>query len=904
VIGEVLSHYRVTAALGAGGMGEVYRATDTNLGRDVAIKVLPPEVAQDAERLGRFRREAHLLAALNHPHIASIYGLEEADGKPFLVLELVEGEDLRQRLDRGAIPADEALELAEQIAEALEEAHGKGIIHRDLKPANVKVTPDGAVKVLDFGLAKAWAGELSGSGSGSDALSQSPTLARTGTVAGVILGTAAYMSPEQARGRPVDKRTDVWAFGVLLWEMLTGLSLFAGDTVTDVIASVVKEEPDLDALPASTPTSVRRLLERCLRKDARSRLPDIGAARLELQDVIAGRAPGEAHAGVTQATGANPQRERLARVVAALAVAGLAAVLLFGRSAHEPPPRPPAGHFVVDPPEGWRFHSWGWPVPSPDGSQLAFRAVPEDAPEGSLNEDPHTMLWTRPLESPTARLMAGTEHVEHPFWSPDGRFIAFYADGELRKLNLAAGTIQRICVLPEGTALSADWGADGTIVFGVGQELFTVAADGGEPSPLAPPQAWGEGVSRGFPQLLGRGRQLGFIGGGAEVPAGYYVTSLDDPEVAQRVLDGITRVSVARRHAFFLQGGGLVAQPFDVGGDGLAGAPVAIAAPVGGMSSNPGIGWFDVSPGGTLAYLSGAAVSSDTQVAWVDRQGDPLGTLGPPGQYRQVVLSPDGRRVAVEIVRSEDGYDLWIMDVARGVMSLVAAGPGEQSNPVWAPDGESLVFSSDSGAGATLRRKGLRATDPETILEDAPGGNFGEDWSPDGQTLLFLRQPTSTQQSIWALSPDGDTESEPILDVGVWVDEPQLSPDGRWLAYVSRESGRSEVYVEPFRREGERVRVSMDGGGQPKWRRDGRELFLADLDGRLMSVGFRVVDDRAEVDLPKELFELGSYSGEMYDDYAPDATGQRFLVKLKLGAGERPRMHVIVNWPSLLPEAP
>ena len=301
MIGQTLSHYRITSALGAGGMGEVYRATDTNLHRDVAIKVLPPEVAQDPERLGRFRREAHLLAALNHPNIAAIYGLEEADGKPFLALELVEGEDLKERLARGAIPLDEALEIAKQIAEALEEAHGKGIVHRDLKPANVKLTPDGKVKVLDFGLAKAWAGDASGVNSGSAALSQSPTLAHTGTIAGVILGTAAYMSPEQARGKPVDKRADVWSFGVLLWEMLTGRSLFAGDTVTDVIAAVVTKEPDLDALPAHTPRAVRRLLSRCLRKDPRTRLPDIGAARLELQEAIAGigrgRGPGRRRRG-------------------------------------------------------------------------------------------------------------------------------------------------------------------------------------------------------------------------------------------------------------------------------------------------------------------------------------------------------------------------------------------------------------------------------------------------------------------------------------------------------------------------------------------------------------------------------------------------------------------------------
>jgi len=336
-------------------MGEVYRATDTNLNREVAIKVLPPDVAQDPERLGRFRREAHLLAALNHPNIAAIYGLEECDGKPFLALELVEGEDLKERLARGAIPVDEALEIAKQVAEALEEAHSKGIVHRDLKPANVKLTPGGKVKVLDFGLAKAWAGDASGVSSGSGALSQSPTLAHTGTIAGVILGTTAYMSPEQARGRPVDKRADVWSFGVLVWEMLTGRTLFRGDTVTDVIASVVKEEPDLEALPEGTPGAVRRLVERCLRKDPRTRLPDIGAARLELQDVLAGKgAPGEA-AGSESGIAAGAERrgrrkERWAWFAVAIVLGGIAATLAIAQLRRPPPPRLPAGRFVVDAP--------------------------------------------------------------------------------------------------------------------------------------------------------------------------------------------------------------------------------------------------------------------------------------------------------------------------------------------------------------------------------------------------------------------------------------------------------------------------------------------------------------------------------------------------------------------------
>jgi len=906
VIGQTLSHYRITSALGAGGMGEVYRATDTNLHRDVAIKVLPQEVVQDPERLARFRREAHLLASLNHPNIAAIYGLEEADGKPFLALELVEGEDLKQRLARGAIPVDEALEIAEQIAEALEEAHNKGIVHRDLKPANVKLTPDGKVKVLDFGLAKAWAGDApEGSSASGGALSQSPTLAHTGTVAGVILGTAAYMSPEQARGKPVDKRADVWSFGVLLWEMLTGRTLFAGDTVTDVIASVVKEEPDLAALPEATPTAMRRLLERCLRKDRRLRLPDIGAARLELQDALAGKDTETANADAERTVETvlrRRKRERRAWSAVAVVLGGVAAALAFALLRPAPTPKPPAGRFAIEAPPGWRFHAWGWPVPSPDGTQILFRAVPETTPHDLTREDESTMLWMRPLESLTARVLAGTDHVEHPFWSPNGQFVGFFADGELRRLNLASGTIQRICALPPltGFAGGADWSPDGTVIFATASEIFTVPAEGGEPRPFAPPGASKGGPGRGMPQFLAGTGRLGFLAGGDDLPAGYYVGPLASPDQSRRVVDGLTRVRYAGGYAFFVQGNALVAQPLDVEHATLTGAPVAVATSVGVYKANAGIGWFAVSPGGTLAYMAAQATSSDVQLTWLDRKGAAMGTVGAPGGYGQIVLSPDGRNVAVETPDADGGHDLWLIDVARGAATRVTAGPDDETNPVWSPDGRSLVFSSLHDGETDLRRKGLRAADPETVLTDSPGGDYPESWTPDGKTLLFIRQPAAGDQSVWALTPGGSGEPEPILNAGFYVDEPQVSPDGRWLAYASRESDRSEVYVEPFRREGDRVRVSMDGGGQPKWRGDGKELFFASLDGQLMSVGFRVVGDRPEVDLPKSLFPIGDFSGPDYDDYAPSGDGQRFLVKVAVSEVQPVHMHVVTNWPSLL----
>jgi Tol biopolymer transport system component len=903
LIGQTLSHYRVTAALGAGGMGEVYRATDTSLQREVAIKVLPPEVVKDPDRLARFKREAHLLAALNHPNIAAIYGLEEADGKPFLALELVEGEDIKQRLARGAIAVDEALEIARQIAEALEEAHNKGIVHRDLKPANVKLTPDGKVKVLDFGLAKAWAGEAADGSSPSAALSQSPTIARSGTVAGVILGTAAYMSPEQARGKRVDKRADVWSFGVLLWEMLTGHTLFAGDTVTDVIAAVVTKEPDLDALPAGTPRAVRRLLSRCLRKDPRTRLPDIGAARLELSEVIAGTADVETPAAdVAAVAGAERRRhtrERWAWATVALVAAGLAGAVAFVHLRELPEPKP-AARFTVDAPGGWAFAlDFGWPVPSPDGRQVVFRAWPASR-EGAADS---AMLWVRPLESLTARPLAGTEGAtsDVPVWSPDGRSLGFFAGGELRRLSLADGTVQRICAMPSPGTAGADWNAAGTILFSAGGGaglIYSVAATGGDAKPITTlDKSRGEALHHA-PQFLPDGRHFLFLIGDGE-KAGVYMASLGAPSARQLVAPGWMRRVYAAGHLLFVRDGTLLAQPFDAGKGVLSGEPVAIAPSVASWSVNEAFAWFAVSPAGTLAYFSGAGVSGQVQLAWLDRKGAQVGTVGAPGDYSQFTLSPDGRNVALEVRDEKQGYDVWVMDVARGVASRVTSRAGDERDPVWAPDGRSLAFAAMGADKGVLRRKGLRAADPETLLTQTADEDHPEFWSRDGETLLFVRRTEDDSQSIWALSLKSG-KVEPILDARFRVDEPQLSPDERWLAYVSQESGRDEVYVEPYRRNGDRVRVSVDGGGQPKWRGDGKELFYVTPGNLLMAVSVRASGERLEVSLPTRLFEIHGLEGMDYDDYAPSADGQRFLVKLPVQESRKPQLQIVTNWTSLL----
>jgi len=901
LIGETLSHYRVTAALGAGGMGEVYRATDTNLGRDVAIKVLPPEVAQDPERLGRFRREAHLLASLNHPHIAAIYGLEEADGKPFLALELVEGEDLKDRLARGAVPVQEALEIAEQIAEALEEAHGKGIVHRDLKPANVKLTADGKVKVLDFGLAKAWSGEGSDGSSPPAALSQSPTMANTGTVAGVILGTAAYMSPEQARGKPVDKRADVWAFGVLLWEMLTGHALFAGDTVTDVIAAVVTREPDMGALPRTTPLAVRRLIARCLRKDPRTRLPDIGAARLELQDIQAGTAgEAEAPSGATdEATRAAEKRrlrERWAWAVVALVLAGLCA-FLFVRLNRPPEPRPVA-HFLLDTPEDLAFFNWNSVSMSPDGRHLVFTA----------SKDGEQQLWLRPLDSPEAAPLPGTSGARGAFWSPDGTQIAFGVREELRKLSLAGGTVQRLCRLPQAAFDAGTWSADGTIVFDDGGPtplLYTVPETGGEARPLLPLDPSRGEVGHRWPQFLPDGRHLLFeVDSGDAEHAGIFVTSFESPHDKRRVRPEAAHFQYADGYLLIVQDRILTAHRFDPGTlTASPGAPIASS-----LSTYPGFnnwGWFSASNTGRLAWLSGAR-NSDLQLDWIDRDGKRIGTIGQPARYGQIVLSPDGHRVAAEVANSDGRYDLWLIDVARGVPTRLTTDPANDRDPVWSPDGQRIVYSSDASGNQDLRLKELRGSSPPAPLpneigQDPGNRDIAKAWLREGNTLLYLT--IGAERTLWARSLDGDEPPEPLVK-GFYVDQPRVSPDGRWLAFISQESGRHEVYIEPFRRQGERVRVSVEGGAQPRWRGDGKELFFTSLEGALMAVDVDATEAGLTVGLPRMLIEAQNLravsDGPDYSDYAVTPDGQRFLVKRFTGQAERPRIHVLLDWSSLL----
>ncbi|RPI22023.1 MAG: serine/threonine-protein kinase, partial [Acidobacteria bacterium] len=811
MIGKSISHYSITAKLGQGGMGEVYRAADTRLNRQVALKVLPQVFAKDEQRMARFEREARVLASLNHPNIASIYGLEESNGTRVLVMELVEGEDLSRRIARGPIPQEEALEIALQVAEALENAHEKGIVHRDLKPANVKVTAEGVVKVLDFGLAKAMApAEMSSVNPSASDLADSPTMAPEGTVPGLILGTAAYMSPEQARGKPADKRADIWSFGVLLWEMLTGQSLFSGETITDVLAAIMTKEVSLEALPPSTSPSVRGLLMRCLRKDRRRRLPDIGSARLELQEVLAGASPGGEAPSMkveeaVQAGGRRHRRERRAWVSAVLVLTGLCAFLVVRRLTEAPELRP-AVHFVLDTPADLAFDDFSPSAVSPDGRSIAFVGAP---PGGTAQ------LWIRRLEAPEIRALPGTEGAEAPFWSPDSESIAFIAERELRKLVLASGTIQRICSLPQADFNGGTWNGEGTIVFSAGGEtssLYSVSAGGGEAKPLMSHDKSRGETAHFDPEFLPDGQHIMFVVWSPKAEnAGLHVASLQAPGERRRILPGRARSLYATSgHLLFVREGILLAQPFDPNRLMTTGEAVPIASAVGAWINDPNEGSFSVSKTGLVSWMS--HVAANVRLDWVNREGKRIGTLGEPGRYGQIALSPDNRRVAAEVADADGRYDLWVIDAARGVASRLTTDPANERDRVWSPDSREILFSSDASGDQNLLLKGLQASEPAAPRPDGIGQTPGqrdiaEGWAHEGNTLLYMTFGPQ-ERGLWALSLDGGGPPQALMKNRFGLDEPQVSPDGRWLAYMSTESGRYEVYVGPFRRRGESVRVS------------------------------------------------------------------------------------------------
>jgi serine/threonine protein kinase/Tol biopolymer transport system component len=880
--GTNLDHYEISGAIGSGGMGEVYRARDTKLGRDVAVKALPAAFASDPERLARFEREAQALAALNHPNIAVIHELKEVSGSKYLILELVEGKTLAETISTqsvskpprpasgsglkhtgGALPVDRALDLASQIASALEAAHDKGIVHRDLKPANIKITPEGRIKVLDFGLAKLLP---TGTAEPTDQTA-SPTLSAAQTMGGMLLGTAAYMSPEQARGKEVDRRADIWAFGCVLYEMLTGRQTFPqGDTLSDTLAGILAREPDWQALPADTPARVRSLLERCLRKDERRRWGGIADVRYEIEEA---RREREASASLP-ASAWLARRRRLMLDAAALVlllttVAG-GLWLLF-----RPAPEVQALRSEYLGPQGTALAGLNEAEISPDGRRLAFLAKSE----GKL------MIWVRALDS-TAQPLPSTEGAgTELFWSADSQFIAFSADGKLKKIASSGGPAQVVADLPGNAEFAGTWNADDIILIGSdgGGPLQRVPAAGGQLTPVTELDKSRKETAHAYPSFLPDGKHYFYLARSSDPQraTAAYVGKLGSNERVN--LPGIAsevKYSAAPKGGYlvFIRDGALMAQPFDVKRLAASGEafPVADAfVDIRSAASGP----FSVSASGGLAYLrplnvSGGAIPN-TQFAWFDRNGKQLALAGPPGPYifgsigellRTLVkgelrlsgfpeLSPDGKFVAFS---RDVPSDIWILDIDKSLTSPLTSDPAEDSFPVWSPDGRTIAFRSTRDGLGNLYTRAVGAVEEDKPLLKDEASKYPSDWSRDGKYLAYF----TSAGDIWALPVSGDSgERKPLRVTQTKFNESdgKFSPNGRWIAYVSNEPGQPQVYIQSFPELGFKRQVSTAGGILPRWSHDGKELFYLEMPN-LMAVSVKETDSSLQIGTPASLFPL------------------------------------------------
>jgi Tol biopolymer transport system component len=874
--GTRLGSYEVVAQIGAGGMGEVYQAHDTKLGRDVAIKVLPEAFAHDPERLSRFQREAKMLASLNHPNIATIHGLEQFGGTSYLVMELVSGETLADRVKRdGAVPVEEALSIAKQIAEALEAAHEKGIIHRDLKPANVKVTPEGKVKVLDFGLAKAFAGDTA-----AEDMGNSPTLSMAATMKGVVLGTAAYMSPEQARGKSVDKRTDIWAFGCVLYELLTGKQAFHGEDVTDILAAVVRAEPDWTALPSNISPSIRVLLQRCLRKDRRQRISDATDVRIEIEDAIA--APKDS--GATQAAPATRGwRERVAWAVVAgvLALTTIAFGVGFVLRAPKPSQPMQAIHLNSDiGADAALYTTFGTSaILSPDGTRLAFVASGADLMR---------RVYVRSLDQMQATALSGTENAGDPFFSPDGQWIGFFADGKLKKIAVQGGAAVTLC--DASFDHGGSWGEDGTIVFSPDQQaaLSKVSSAGGMPQSLTALNKQAGEVTQRWPQLLPGGKAVLFTSNThqndyEDADIVVYSIASGQRKVIQR--GGFHARYLPSGHVVYMHDGTLFAVSFDLMRLEATGQPTPILEGVL-TASNGGGAQFSFSETGNLVYVAGRAAGQHVSIYWMDHEGKFTPLRETPGNYFNPAFSPDGKRLALEI---NDGKrnDIWVYEWERDTLTRLTFAGEANRFPVWTPDGQRIAYSSQQkGEGFSLWWIRSDGAGNAQRLTQSKYTQYPHSWRPDGKILAFRQQNPDTGWDILTLSIEGDEKSgwkagepKPFVNSAFAEEDPAFSPDGRWLAYMSNESGNSEVYVQPFPGPGGKWQISTGGGFLPIWSRNGKELFYRTTDSKIMVSTYIASGNSFHAEKP-QLWSLGQFvslgTGAYNFDMHPD--GKRFAV--------------------------
>jgi Tol biopolymer transport system component len=876
--GTRLGSYEVLAPIGSGGMGEVYQAHDTKLGRDVAIKVLPANFVNDPERLSRFQREARMLAALNHANIATIYGLEQSGGVTCLVMELVSGETLAERVKAGPLGIEEALKIAVQIAQALEAAHDKGIVHRDLKPANVKVTPEGKVKVLDFGLAKAFADDTASSNP-----AESPTLSAAATMQGVILGTAAYMSPEQARGKAVDKRADLWAFGCLLYELLTGKQAFQGETITEILAAVLKGEPDWQTLPRTTPPSIRVLLRRCLQKDVHRRVRDAGDIRIEIEEALV--AP---TAAPTTAAPATIQWQRGVMFgLAALCLLATGIIASWYLRPSYAPPSQPVSRLVVNLPPAQQLaglDSGPAVALSPDGTHLAYVAR-----QGGTQQ-----LYLRAMDSQEARPIAGTEGAIIPFFSPDGQWLGFFADGKLKKVSVSGGAA--LTLGDAGAPRGANWGSQGMIAFAPTaiSGLQQVPDAGGARQPLT---RFGKGeTTHRWPEFLPGGKAVLFASGLGAINftnAEVAVQSVGTGERRNLIQGGTNPRYAPSGHLMYVQGGSLMAVPFDPKRLEVTGTAVPVVESVL-QSPRNGHAQYAFSATGSLVYVPGGIQAAQSRLVWVSRNGAEQPVVAPPRAYLNPRLSPDGRRVAVSIQDQE--AQVWLYDLARETSTRLTFEGNVNSNPSWTPDGKRIAFQSNKEGQSNIF---WQLADGSGGLERLTTSEYLQSpmsWSPDGQLLAFMEINPTTERDIWVLRV-GDRKARAFLGTPFSESVPKFSPDGRWLAYISNESGRYEIYVQAYPGPGGKWQISTEGGTEPVWNPNGRELFYRS-GNKMIAVDIATQPSFA-AGKPKVLFE-GQYEPTVFTntnyDVSPD--GKRFLMlKSTEQAQAAPsQINVVLNW--------
>ena len=897
--GSRLGPYEIVAPLGAGGMGEVYRAKDTRLERSVAIKVLASSLVATAEAKARFEREAKVISQLQHPHICTLYDVGSHEGTDFLVMELLEGESLGERLKHGPMPLDALFQSAIEIAEGLDRAHRAGVVHRDLKPGNVMLTKSGA-KLLDFGLAKpsgiATAASASSSQSVFSAALTMSSPASPLSTAGAIVGTVQYMSPEQIAGQEADARSDVFAFGLLLYEMATGKRAFEGKTQASIVGAILAvEPPPVDSVQPGTPPSLSRLIQTCLTKDPDERYQTIHDVKLRLMEI--GEAPTETAS--TAVAELAPARGRvlpwaIAAVLAAVAIVGIGyAVWLSSR------PKPVVHGYILSP-EKIPFSTMGGagagaPAISPDGSKLAF--IARDA-QGKA------MLYVQLLSSATAQPLAGTEEASHPFWSPDGRSIGFFAGTKVMKIEASGGPAQTVCEAASANERGGSWGPDGTILFGYGSSiapLTRVPSAGGVPSPALKFEP-GESTHR-WPQWLPDGKHFLFYADSSKPDAtGIYVGSLDSPTHKQLLRTNTHAQYVEPGYLLFLRDQTLMAQPFNLRRLELTGEAVPVAERV---AANGGIrrAMFSASTNGVLLYQTGASASG-WQMLWYDRQGKQVGSLGGQEAYLNPAISPDGTRVAVVITASAGGDgDIWIFDLVRGTKTRLTFGPGRTRNPLWTPDGQSIIFAANRKGQFDIYRKKADNSGPEEVVLEGAAGKVPFSISHDGRYLAYELNDASakTQSDLWALPLFGDRKPFPIVQTEFPDYGPAISPDGKWLAYFSNPSGRFEVFVTSFPGGGAKSQVSTSGGVVPHWRNDSRELYFVGQDQHLMAVDVTSSGVAIQLGTPQAVIAASVGGGRGPIGPYDTVDGKRFLVNGVSGRTEGgDPFTFITNWTGLL----